>query len=294
MRSGRVHHGMRIAALLLAFLVLAGCSPVGLLNVLVPRGDLERFPAIAYGAAARQRLDVYVPLRSALSTPPPVIVFFYGGSWQAGDRATYLFAAEALTSQGFIVVVPDYRVYPEVRYPGFVEDGAAAVAWTRREIARFGGDPSRIYLMGHSAGAHIAAMLAYDDEFLRRVGLSRADVAGFIGLAGPYDFLPLTDPKLQAVFSSEPQLRRTQPIDYVRGGEPPSLLITGEGDTTVKPGNTTRLAARLREKGSRVEERRYPELNHYTLLARLASPLRNDELVATIANFVRTTSPPLS
>jgi acetyl esterase/lipase len=141
--------------------------------------------------------------------------------------------------------------------------------------------------MGHSAGAHIAAMLAYNEEFLRKVGLARADIAGFIGLAGPYDFLPLTDPKLQAVFSSAPELRRTQPIDYVHGGEPRSLLITGEGDTTVKPGNTTRLAARLREKGSPVEELHYESLNHYTLLAKLASPLRSDELVEAIAKFVR-------
>ena len=278
---------MRIAALLIVLLALAGCSPVGLLNTFVPQGELERHAGIPYGAAPRQRLDVYLPRRAAASPPPPVIVFFYGGSWRGGSRDSYLFVAEALTSQGFVVVVPDYRVYPEVRYPGFVEDGAAAVAWTRREIARHGGDPSRIFLMGHSAGAHIAAMLAYDEEFLAREGLSRRDVAGLIGLAGPYDFLPLTDPKLQAVFSSEPALDRTQPIRYVRGGEPASLLVTGEGDTTVNPANTTRLAARLREVGSVVEERRFESLNHYTLLARLASPLRSDELVETVARFVR-------
>lgn len=278
---------MRFAALFLVLLALAGCSPVGLLNVFVPQGDAERHAGIAYGAAPRQRLDVYVPQRSAASAPPPVIVFFYGGSWRGGDRGSYRFAAEALTSRGFVVVVPDYRVYPEVRYPGFIEDGASAVAWTRREIIRYGGDPSRIFLMGHSAGAHIAAMLAYDDEFLAKVGLARRDIAGLIGLAGPYDFLPLTDPKLKAVFSSEEKLDLTQPLHYVRGGEPPSLLVTGERDTTVSPANTTRLAKRLREVGSMVEEKRYETLNHYTLLARLAAPLRNDELVDSIAAFVR-------
>lgn len=281
---------MRYAALLIVVLALAGCSPVGLLNALVPEGDFERHAAIAYGDDPRQQLDVYLPRHGARSDPPPVIVFFYGGRWQGGSRSSYLFAAEALTAQGFMVVVPDYRVYPAVRYPAFIEDGARAVAWTRREIGRYGGDPSRIFLMGHSAGAHIAAMLAYDESFLARQGLSRRDLRGFIGLAGPYDFLPLTDPRLKAVFSSEPALERTQPIQYVRGGEPPSLLITGDGDTTVKPANTVRLAARLRQVGSVVEERHYEHLNHFTLLARLAAPLRNDELVETIAKFVRSGS----
>jgi acetyl esterase/lipase len=270
----------------LAAMILAACSPVAVLNAFVPEGNLERTPAIAYGDSPRQRLDVYVP-RGKVAAPAPVVVFFYGGRWQEGERGSYLFVAEALAAQGFVVVVPDYRVYPAVQYPGFIEDGARAVAWTRREIARFGGDPARIFLMGHSAGAHIAAMLAYDEEFLVREGLRRSDVRGFVGLAGPYDFLPLTDADLFGVFSAAPTLEATQPIRYVRGGEPPSLLITGDADTTVKPGNTVRLAARLREKGSTVVERHYQGLDHYSLVARLAAPLRNDALVATIAAFVR-------
>jgi acetyl esterase/lipase len=266
-------------------LALAACSPQAVLNAFISEDGLERSAGIAYGKDARQRLDVYVPRGKA--APAPVIVFFYGGRWQEGERASYLFVAEALTAQGFVVVVPDYRVYPGVPYPEFVEDGARAVAWTHREIARFGGDPARIFLMGHSAGAHIAAMLAYDEEFLARQGLRRADVRGLIGLAGPYDFLPFSDADVRAVFSSAASPQATQPIHYVRGGEPPSLLITGDADTTVKPGNTVRLAARLRQAGSAVEERHYERLNHYTLLLRLAAPLRNDALVQTIAAFVR-------
>jgi len=273
-----------------AALLLGACSPVAVLNALAPKGDLERISGLAYGEDARQRLDVYMPrVRPAASVP--VVVFFYGGRWQEGERASYLFAAEALSAQGFVVVVPDYRVYPTVSYPVFIEDGARAVAWTRREIARFGGDPARIFLMGHSAGAHIAAMLAYDEEFLARVGIARADVRGFIGLAGPYDFLPFTDPDLPYVFSAAATLEATQPIHYVRGGEPPSLLITGDADTTVKPGNTVRLAAKLREKGSTVVERHYAGLNHYTLVARLAAPLRSADLVEAIAAFVRGVPP---
>ena len=273
--------------LLAAGLALAGCSPVTILNAFVPEGRLERTSGIAYGDLPRQRLDVYVPRAKPAQSPAPVVVFFYGGRWQQGERASYLFVAEALTAQGFVVVVPDYRVYPAVQYPGFLDDGVRAVAWTKREIARFGGDPARVFLMGHSAGAHIAAMLAYDEEFLAREGLRRADVRGVIGLAGPYDFLPLTDADLVGVFSAAPSLEATQPIRYVHGGEPPSLLITGDADTTVKPGNTVRLAARLREAGSAVVEHHYAHLNHYTLLARLAAPLRMDDLTQEIAAFVR-------
>ena len=276
---------MRFPALLWA-LLLSACSPIAVLNAFVPEGNLERTSAISYGDSPRQRLDVYVP-RGRAAASSPVVVFFYGGRWQEGERASYLFVAQALVAQGFVVVVPDYRVYPAVQYPGFIEDGARAVAWTRREIGRFAGDPARIFLMGHSAGAHIAAMLAYDEEFLAREGLRRSDVRGFIGLAGPYDFLPLTDADLFGVFSAASPLEATQPIRYVRGGEPASLLITGDADTTVKPGNTVRLAARLREKGSTVVERHFGSLNHYTLVARLAAPLRDDALVDTIAAFVR-------
>ena len=276
---------MRFLPLLWA-LVLSGCSAISVINALVPEGGFERTSGIAYGEDTRQRLDVYLP-RVEAAAAAPVVVFFYGGRWQEGERASYLFVAQALVAQGFVVVVPDYRVYPAVQYPGFIEDGAHAVAWTRREIGRFGGDPARIFLMGHSAGAHIAAMLAYDEEFLAREGLRRSDVRGVIGLAGPYDFLPLTEADLFGVFSAASSLEATQPIRYVRGGEPASLLITGDADTTVKPGNTVRLAARLREKGSTVVERHYGSLNHYTLLARLAAPLRDDALVGTIAVFVR-------
>jgi acetyl esterase/lipase len=278
---------VRRAALVVAVLGITACSPLAVLNAFVPEGRLDRTAGIAYGDDSRQRLDVYTPRASSAAGPRPVVVFFYGGRWQQGERPSYLFIAQTLASQGFVVVVPDYRVYPQVQYPGFVEDGARAVGWTRREIARFGGDAGRIFLMGHSAGAHIAAMLAYDDEFLAREGMHRSDVRGFIGIAGPYDFLPFSDADVRSVFSAATSPAITQPIRYVRGGEPPSLLMTGDGDTTVSPGNTTRLAARLREVGSVVVERHYESLNHYTILMRLAAPLRKEDLVETIAAFVR-------
>jgi acetyl esterase/lipase len=215
----------------------------------------------------------------------PVIVFFYGGSWQGGNRDAYLFAAEALVSLGFAVLVPDYRVFPEVVFPAFVEDGARSVAWARRHAREFRGDPERIFLMGHSAGAHIAAMLALDPAYLAAVGERPGDLRGWIGLAGPYDFLPLKNETLKAIFAPEDRIARTQPINFVRGGEPPALLITGDEDGEVNPGNTSRLAARLRERGSRVVERHYAGLNHYTLVGYLAAPFRDPRLLDDIAAF---------
>lgn len=273
------------AALALAAL-LAGCSATTLLNVLAPTGDLDIRRDVAYGELPRQKLDVY---RARESTGArPVVVFFYGGSWDSGERANYLFVAEALASRGFVAVVPDYRVYPEVTFPGFLEDAAQAVAWAQRNAREIGGDPSRVFLMGHSAGAHIAAMLALDPQFLGRQGLAPSKLAGFIGLAGPYDFLPLRNETLKKIFAPQDTIARTQPINFVSAASPPALLVTGETDSAVSPGNTQRLAARLREKGVAVTELRYKDYNHYTIIGVLAAPLRGGEpLLDEIERFVR-------
>ena len=285
---------IRHATLIGAAVLLAACSPARLVNALVSTDTLVARRDIAYGDNPRQRLDVYEPKEGP---PPaagrPVVVFFYGGSWDSGSREEYLFVAEALVSRGFVVVVPDYRVYPEVVFPAFLEDGARAIAWTRRNARAHGGNPDRIFLMGHSAGAHIAAMLCFDAHFLAAVGESPGNLAGFIGLAGPYDFLPLTSERLKLIFAPEATIARTQPITFVRGGEPPSLLITGTDDSVVSPGNTQRLAARLRVVGARVTERRLEGLNHFTIVGYLAAPLRRADLLDEIAAFVaREAAPP--
>ena len=155
--AGRSPAMDRRAFLALGGVAAAGCSPAVVLNALAPDG-LAREAGLAYGEGPSRRLDVYAP--PAAGGPRPVVVFFYGGSWQNGKREDYRFAGAALAAEGFVAMVPDYRKYPEVRFPGFVEDGASAVAWARREAARFGGDPSKLWVMGHSAGAHIAALLA--------------------------------------------------------------------------------------------------------------------------------------
>ncbi len=261
----------------------ASCSPAALLNA-VSNNDASVSTA-AYGPDPRNGLDIYTPpgRRNA-----PVIVFFYGGNWQNGDKAMYRFVAASLSSRGYVVVIPDYRVYPQVRFAGFMQDGAKAVAWTKQNVARFGGDPGRIFLMGHSAGAHIAAMLTLDGHWLGDVGLNpRRDIAGFIGLAGPYDFLPLRDDTLKTIFAGG-DIQRTQPINFVSGHEPPSLLMAGRQDKTVDPGNTDRLAARLRAKGDDVKEILYPRVGHAELIGAVAPVLKPLAPVANdIDRFVR-------
>ncbi|MBI3512857.1 MAG: alpha/beta hydrolase, partial [Proteobacteria bacterium] len=245
---------------------LSGCSALDALDAIVPEAGYVAAVDLPYGAGPRQRLDVYRPAAPA-ARPAPVLVFFYGGNWQTGARRDYRFVGQALAAQGFVTVVPDYRLYPEVRYPGFVEDGAAAVAWTAANIARFGGDPRRIVVAGHSAGAHTALMLALNPGF----GVARGTLAGAVGLAGPYDFEPTgTTRDILAVDRGGPS---AMPIDYADGTTPPVLLITGDADTTVYPRNSERLAARIRARGGRAELIVYPGVGHIRVVAALAAPL---------------------
>jgi acetyl esterase/lipase len=262
-----------IAAVVAVYAVLPGCSGTDLLNGLAPRDGWRVVHDLAYGVAPRHRLDLYVP--EAAAGPVPIVVFFYGGSWQRGDRGDFLFVAEALASRGYLVVVPDYRVYPEVLFPGFVEDGAAAVAWVRDNAAAVAGvEPGPLFLMGHSAGAHIAAMLALDGRWLAAAGADRADVAAVVGLAGPYDFLPLRSSRLKTIFGPEERWPETQPINHVDGRAPPMLLVTGRDDFTVRPANSQRLATRVREAGGEVEVISYDNIGHISLIAAFARPLR--------------------
>lgn len=271
----------RIAAGL-AGLASAACAPLGLLDAVTPAGVYRKHADVAYGADPRQRLDIYTPDQPAGARP--VIVFLYGGNWQSGDRGGYRFVAESLTRAGNVVVIPDYRLYPAVRFPGFVQDSARAVAWVAANIARYGGDADQLYLMGHSAGAYNATMVALDRSYLRAAG--GAKIAGVIGIAGPYDFLPLRDPTLQMIFASADAL--TQPIGFVGPEAPPMLLVAGTDDTTVHPRNTRRLAAALRAQGVPVREVLYPGVGHIEIILGLSSRLRgSSRLPDDIAAFMR-------
>jgi acetyl esterase/lipase len=259
------------AATLLLMVSLAACSATGVLNALAPRDGITVTRDIAYADGPRHALDVYAPRPSGAAAP--VLVFFYGGNWDSGSKAMYRFVGAAMAARGVLTVIPDYRVYPQVRFPDFMYDAANAVAWTRANIARYGGDPHRLLFMGHSAGGQIATLLALDPTYLRSADLSPRDVCGVIGLAGPYDFLPLHDDELRTIFGPEAERSRSQPINYVSPQAPPMLLLAGRDDTTVDPGNTVRLAARLRAAGVSVQDELYPGVGHKTLIAAFARPL---------------------
>ena len=253
--------------------LLSACSPVRMLNGLTPTRSFEKTSDIAYGSDPRQTLDVY---RSKDPAPgAPVVVFFYGGSWNSGSRADYLFVGEALASRGITTVIADYRLYPQVRYPEFLVDGAQAVGWTYRHVAEYGGNPQRLYVMGHSAGAYNAAMLALDPQWLQAVGMSPGNLRGWIGLAGPYDFLPIKDEAVRPVFFYPDSPPESQPINHVSRGAPPALLMAAETDTLVNPTrNTGGLASALREAGVPVDEFYFSRTSHVTLVAALSRPLR--------------------
>ena len=277
----------RLSVMLLG--LLCACSPVDVLNALAPIEGFRVTSDVAYRPGqrpeGRDRLDIYAPEQ----TNAPVVVFLYGGGWRSGRKESYRFVAAELARLGFVTVVPDYRVYPEVRYPGFLFDAAEAVVWTKRNIARYGGDPNRLFVMGHSAGAHIAAMLTLDRQWLGRAGLDPdRDIAGMIGLAGPYDFLPLRDPVLQTIFAPAGDLRQSQPITFARGDAPPMFLASGMDDTVVLPSNTTNLADRIRGQGGWVETHLYPSLGHAPLIGAFARGLRwTAPVLEEVAAFVR-------
>ena len=256
-------------------LAMTACSPLKLLNALTPDGSFDKTEGIAYGADPRQKLDVYVPSHPVANAP--VVVFFYGGSWNSGSRSDYGFVGEALASRGIVAVLADYRLYPQVRYPLFLEDGAKAVAWTHEHIRQFSGNPQRLYLMGHSSGAYNAAMLALDASLLARHGMHPHDLRGWIGLAGPYDFLPIENTTTRPVFFYPDTPAASQPIHHVTAEAPPALLIAPlpGRDKLVNPQrNTGGLATALRALQRPVTETYFDKVSHTTLVASLASPLR--------------------
>lgn len=221
-----------------------------------------------------QRLDIWAP-NDLSKSPLPVVIFWYGGGWAKGDRASYAFAGRALAKAGFIVVIPDYRKVPQVHFPAFLDDGAEAVAWVEDNIAQYQGDPGRVAVMGHSAGAYQAVMLALDAKRLAAAGADPAIIKAGVGLSGPYDFHPFTSDRAIAAFSEWPRPEETQPMTFARKDAPPLLLVTSDGDETVRPRNANNLAARLRELGAPVEVKNYGPLDHEEVVMALSVPFRD-------------------
>lgn len=268
---------------LLAGLALPACA------ALRPGGLTEGARDVAYGPHPRQRMDIYVP-RGGRETLKPVVFFVYGGSWANGAKETYAFVGEALSARGFVTVIADYRLVPEIRFPVFIEDGALALRFVRDNIARFGGAPGAIHLMGHSAGAYNAMMLTLDKRYLAAVGMRAGDIRSTVGLSGPYDFLPFDIDVTREAFGNARDPAQTQPINFARRDAPPIFLATGSADTTVLPRNSERLAVALRKAGARsISLKIYPGLGHASTATALSRILQwqapiLDDVVAFLQN----------
>jgi len=272
-----------------------GWSPVTLLNradrLLGARGGARQVgSAIRYASHDRHLLDIWVP-PAKLPKPSggwPVVVFFYGGGWHSGHRADYGFAAAAFADAGFLAIVPDYRLAPAVRYPGFLWDAALAMRWVSRNIAGFGGDPARIAVSGHSAGAYIGAMLVLDTRWLDGVHLPADTIKGAALISGPYDFAPFREYRGRAAFAHWPDPVETQPITHVRADAPPILLLHGQSDRLVYAKNSRVLAARLKALGAPVVLNIYPQANHIDPLVALSRPFRSRlPVLEDAATFLR-------
>ncbi len=243
---------------------------VSLVNAFAVGRNVEITNNNRFADGRRGLLDVYMPKGAHEA---PLAVFFYGGGWEDGSKENYRFVAMALAQRGIVTVVPDYRLYPDVRFPDFIDDGARAVRWARRNAPEFGADPGLIFLIGHSAGAYIAAMLTLDRT--RLDAQSQAALAGTVGLAGPYDFLPIEGPSLKRIFApAGGDLSASQPISYARGDAAPLLLISGLADKTVRAENSRRLAARVRALGGKAETRFYKRVGHTAVMGAYSPLLR--------------------
>ncbi len=282
-----------IAAALLLIVALPltalALSPLGALNRIAAVGSLQAAEGQAYGPLDRQRFDLYRPEGAAPAAGWPMVVFFYGGAWSRGERADYRFVGEALAARGMLTMVADYRLAPEVRYPAFLQDCAAALAHGLREAAHWGADPARVFVMGHSAGAYNAAMLALDPRWLAGQGSRPAQLAGWIGLAGPYDFLPIKRPEVQRAFDFPATPRDSQPIHHADTAPPlPALLLAAAKDDEVNPQRNTRgLADALQRRGVRVVTRAYDHVGHASLVGAMALPLRGlAPVLDDVAEFI--------
>lgn len=239
-------------------------------------GAVEQVAAIQYGSDRAQKLEMFVPKDAAKRGMLPVVVFIHGGGWHFGDPHDYRFIARALAPQGYAVVLAGYRLYPQVRFPAMLEDGAGALRWVADHAAALGGDPDRIVLMGHSAGAYNAAMLALDRRWLAHERLSADALRGVVGLAGPYDFYPFDTTSSINTFGKAANPEDTQPVVYARGDAPPMLLVHGTADTTVRPRNSVELARTLTKAGAPTQAVLLQDVTHEGLIMMFAKPFARD------------------
>lgn len=282
-------NSLRSAFVVLSALFVSGCSYISLATVnLMSLGfDGEVVKDVAYGNSGSQKVDIYLPEQlQGDSQSMPVVVFFHGGAWRDGSKGLYRFVGATLASRGFVVVVPDYRKYPEVVFPVFIEDTAAAIVWTLDNIGQYGGNPDHLFISGHSSGAHMGALVLADQRYLAEYDISPDQVSGFIGLSGPYSFTPQEEDIIE-VFGDMTDYRPMQVDNFVDGGEPPMLLLHGLDDRTVGRINIDRLQPVLEDNGVEVISRFYPDTDHTGILANFSAPYQADsELFQDMIDFM--------
>jgi acetyl esterase/lipase len=267
-------------------LIVVACGGIAFTAANAPAlfGEFTRRADVAYGTRPRQQLDIYSP---RLAKNLPIIVFWYGGGWESGKKTQYRFVGAALAEAGYVAVLPDYRLYPETKFPTFVQDGAEALAWVVGHAEEIGGDPKRIHVAGHSAGAHLAAMLAYDRSQLERVGLPADTVRGYIGLSGPYALDPNND-TYRAIFTAPFTPADWQPVQLAQGGSPPALLLHGDADQVVYAAHARKMAAALEAIGVDATLRIYEGRGHRDTVAAFAVPAPHKlPVVEEIRRFVQ-------
>lgn len=232
---------------------------------------VKKVANIAYADGKRKYLDIYMP--ENLEAPAPVVMFIYGGAWRAGDKFEYEFAGRAFAAAGFVTVIADYRLYPEVKYPEFLEDNAQAMKWIEDNIALYDGDPARFFIAGHSAGAYNAVMLGLDSSFRREFGVTMP-IRAIAGLSGPYNFYPFEYDQVRETFGNAPNPEGTQPINLITADAPPIFLASGTSDPIVRVENSTALGARLEASGVWVTQKYYDGLGHLEPVVALGSMMR--------------------
>lgn len=285
---------LRLGIFLTLLACLGGCRATLFagLNTTDHRHGIESERGITFDASTGLKLDVYRP---AGAVDAPVVVFFHGGSWTGGKRQWYRFVGTALASRGIVTVIADYRKYPQVKMDGFMTDAARAVAWAHAHAGEFGGDATHLFIMGHSSGGHIAGLLATDGRWLQKQGMATGQLAGFIGLAGVYDFVPIApnEKDMLGMFGHAPsEQHRAQPIDFVDGDEPPMLLLHGLADKEVEVHNSTSLADIMKAHGEPVTLKLYPGIGHSGLLFALSTPLQGKKPVLDdIVSFIHQVPP---
>jgi acetyl esterase/lipase len=257
-----------------------------MVNTLSSENDSVTVAHQRYGKEQRQQLDIFMPDR--IVTGSPVVVFFYGGSWRRGEKGKYGFVGHSLGSKGYITVIPDYRLYPQVTFPTFVQDGAEVLTWVIENVEQAS---NGVVVMGHSAGAHTAALLALDQSYLEEAGQPFSIIRGMIGLAGPYGFNPMNYKSTRPIFADVEVIEKAMPLTFSCSAKTPILLFHGADDSIVTPENSRELKRRVYECAGNVKYVELDDIGHFSIVLGLSdSFLAKNAIQSSIELFLQSLS----